>query len=290
MDARLTAWTLTGLLVLARIATPAQNEEAKSTDEPLPKITVAAIEGDVEVKLANAKEWTPAKVGMELGQGAELQTHLFSWVELKLANDTTTKLNSVTRVRVDKYLKDAEAVRTRLRLRSGALSAVVNKGKLKSDFRVSSPQSTASVRGSELAWFGTAPWGDTLIVGDHGLFEYVAEQLGQRMTYAQDGQTCQVLADQILTTLETFANFQSPDMFPPRSTGRDRRNSVSTRRFGDVLPSDADDGVGAIPGIPQPAAPPPPSSPAAPTGALPTLRTTPEPPRPIVGDRPPFIP
>lgn len=288
MNARLTACTLAGLLVLARIATPAQDEEAKPTDDLLPKITVAALEGDVEVKHAKAKDWVPAKVGMELGQGAELQTHLFSWVDLKLANNTSTRLDSVTRLRVDKYFKDAEAVRTRLRLRSGALSAVVNKGKLKSDFRVSSPQSTASVRGSELAWFHTAPWIDTLRIGDHGLFMILATEL-ERTMLAQNGQMCEVMADRVLGTLETLAIYQSPDMLPPISTGQERRRASATRRFGDVLPSDADDGAGGIPAIPQGSASSPSFS-AAPTRELPSLRTTPPQPRAITGDTPPLGP
>jgi len=276
MNAPLTACILAGLIVSTPAATPAQNEGGQPSDEPLMKITVSALEGSVEVKHAKAKDWVPAKKGLELGPGAELQTSMFSWVELKLANDTTTRLGSVTRVRVDQYFKDAEAVRTRLRLRSGALSAVVNKGKLKSDFRVSSPQSTASVRGSDLAWFGTTPWGDTLIVGDHGLFEHVAERL-ERMQLAQTGQVCEVVADQILGALETAANYHSPDMIPAWSTGQERRRSAATRRFGDVFPSDADDGAGGVLAIPQVVAPPPPAPSTAPTRELPPLRQTPEP-------------
>lgn len=278
MNARSTACIITALLVLAHTATPAGDQAAQPTDEPLMKITVGALEGDVEVKHAKDKDWVPAKVGMELGQGAELQTHLFSWVELKLANNTVTRLDSVTRVRVDQYLKDAEAVRTRLRLRSGALSAVVNKGKLKSDFRVSSPQSTASVRGSELTRFSTTPWIDRFQIG-HGLFNLTADQLA-RTSLAQKGQMCAVMTDRMLGTLETLAIYQSPNMIPAFSTGQEIRRAVATRRFGDVFPSDADDGAGGIPAIPQVSAPPPPSSYSpAPTRELPSLSRTPEPPR-----------
>ena len=60
-------------LVLCAAALGAPGETTTPA-QPAMTIRIAGMEGDVEVKLAGAKDWIPAKVGMELGQGAEEQT------------------------------------------------------------------------------------------------------------------------------------------------------------------------------------------------------------------------
>ena len=256
MKSRWTVRVALGLAVMLRVCAAAP-ADTSAKDKPI-SIRISALEGDVEAKIGGA-DWAPAKVDMELGKGDEIQTGLFSWVELAMANDTKARLDSVTRVRVDKYLKDAQAIRTRLKLKSGAVSAVVNKGQLESDFRVSSPQSTASVRGSHLARFRTTPrgmFGDMIRIGDKGTFLIIARDLA-RATYASNGQRCEVTTTQVLGTLLSAGMDAATQSLPLGSTPMEMGRSLSSRRLGDVPPGDAHQGAGGVPGIPRGTSPPP---------------------------------
>ena len=287
MHTRLKALICAGVLLFTQATASVRAGEA---GEAPPKIRIVALEGEVEVKQSGAEDWVPAKVGMALGQGDEIQTQLFSSVKLGLANNTTTTLDSMTRISVDKYIQDTETVSTRLRLRSGALSAVVNKGKRKSDFRVSSPQSTACVRGSELALFRTTPasmFGDTIDI-ERGRFSIYTAQLG-RETVADAGQSCQVTDSSIVEPQMAAALQNAPDMLPAGSTGQERKQQISTRRFGDILPSDAAAAATWLPDIPV-SAEPVPSSEAPILQGPPEKRSTVKPRRTYTATPPPPLP
>ncbi len=226
-------------------------EAAKAPAKQL-TIRIAAMEGDVEVKLPGASKWTPAKVGMELTQGAEIQTHMFSWVDLQMANNSRTRLDSVTRLRVDKYLKDNKAVHTSLHVRSGAMSAVVNKGKLKADFRISTPRSTASIRGSELARLRTTPYsmlGDRYHIGRHGRFLIFVRRL-RRAFLLQPGQRGAAGGMfGLLNALQTARFYSRLDMLPLGSTGQEQHRRWMTWRAGDMSPANGGSNSGSVPGV-----------------------------------------
>ncbi len=233
------AAALATALSLCAVA-PAAQDDGKAPAGAAIAIRIAGLEGEVEVKLPGSKEWIPAKVDMRLGQGAEIQTSLFSWVDLRLANDTTTRLDSVTRMRVDRYLQDATAIRTTLHVRSGTVAAVVNKGKLKSDFRITTPRSTASVRGSELAWLQILPWtmgGDMYLIGPRGLFLIFFLQM-QRAMLLGPIQQGYAQGFMLINAILAARFYALVDMLPLGATNFERFRRLANWRFSDQFAGD----------------------------------------------------
>lgn len=115
--------------------------------------TLRDIKGKVEVKQLG-KNWVPAKNGMVVDTLSTISTGFDSQATLAIA-DNRIAVAPLTRLTVDKIIEQAGTAGTSLHLRVGKVSAEVKSSKgIPQDFKVTSPYSTASVRGTEFSYDG----------------------------------------------------------------------------------------------------------------------------------------
>ena len=115
--------------------------------------TLRDIKGKVEVKQFG-KNWSPAQEGMVVDALATISTGFDSQATLAIAENRIA-VAPLTRLTVDKIIEQAGKSGTSLHLRVGKVSAEVKSSKgTPQDFKVTSPYSTASVRGTEFSYDG----------------------------------------------------------------------------------------------------------------------------------------
>jgi len=115
--------------------------------------TLTDIKGKVEVK-PNGGDWVTAKDGMKINILATISTGFDSTAVVKI-DKTSIFVNSLTRMTLDKLMESSGKVNTSVFLRLGSVKASVKSAEgVKQDFKVQSPYSTASVRGTEFEFDG----------------------------------------------------------------------------------------------------------------------------------------
>jgi hypothetical protein len=115
--------------------------------------TLKDVKGKVEVK-PFGKNWVPAQEGMKIDLLATISTGFDSSASLAIAENKIA-VAPLTRLTVDKIVEQAGTLGTSLHLRVGKVSAQVKSSAgVSQDFKVTSPYSTASVRGTEFEYDG----------------------------------------------------------------------------------------------------------------------------------------
>ncbi len=189
--ARQAIFTLAALL---SAATWAQGQAAAQTAEKAEpaqelEVTLARVVGSVDVRPRGEDKWIAAREQMVLGKGARVSTGPASRAELLLSDGEgpggTITVMSFTLLTVDEHLRRDDTVHTRLTLKIGAVRARVLPTKLETDFRVSTPSLSCSVRGSEIDEVSHFPDTDTQVRAgeldpEHGL--RCADELGRTRT------------------------------------------------------------------------------------------------------------
>ncbi len=116
-------------------------------------VVLKDLRGKVEVKPLG-KNWVPASEGMKVDMLATISTGFDSSVTLVI-DKNQVRLEPLTRLTVDKILEKAGSLSTSLHLRVGNVSAnVKSSAGVSQTFKVTSPQSTASVRGTAFDFDG----------------------------------------------------------------------------------------------------------------------------------------
>jgi len=162
--------------ILTAVACPAASA---AQDERL-TVAIETLEGNVEVRRAQEDEWQDASVGMTLAEGATISTGPLSTAGLAFSDNSIVIVKSLSEIIVDRFVKTSEAVETRLRVKMGTVRCKVFHGELRSDFKVTTPNMTASVRGTDIVEFSTSPdMGDYFRLGEEGLV-LLANALGTR--------------------------------------------------------------------------------------------------------------
>ena len=119
-----------------------------------PEAVLQSIKGKVEVKAPGATKWVTAVEGQTLAASATLSTGFDSSVVVAI-DKTTIQVKPLTRMTIDKLIAEGGTVKTSTFLRVGNVSASVKSAEgVKQDFKVQSPFSTASVRGTEFDYDG----------------------------------------------------------------------------------------------------------------------------------------
>ncbi len=156
MMIRRTLLTVMGVLAISlSVAQSALAQSAEAEAETVEELTatIDKIEGSVDVQLSEAADWAAAEEKMVLQKGAKISTGPLGRAWLLLAsgegNPSLVIVKALTILIIDEHLKTATTVRTKLSLKIGALYAAVPPTRLETDFRISTPVLTASVRGSE---------------------------------------------------------------------------------------------------------------------------------------------
>jgi hypothetical protein len=119
-----------------------------------PQAVLSNIKGKVEVKPAGASAWSPATEGMAISTLTTVSTGFDATVTIVI-DKTTIAVKPLTRMTVDKLVEDQGKVTTSCYLRVGSVQASVKSAEgVKQDFKVKSPYSTASVRGTVFTYNG----------------------------------------------------------------------------------------------------------------------------------------
>ena len=125
---------------------------------------VKAVKGTVETRSAKGKPWMPVKAGMTLAEGADIRTGFRARCVLDMT-DSLVQIDPLTVMRIGQLRTEGKKVRTRLYMKHGNTQAVVEKGKIESDFAIVTPSATLSVRGTEGIKAGFFP----VLGGSYGL-------------------------------------------------------------------------------------------------------------------------
>lgn len=119
-----------------------------------PGAVLQSLKGKVEVKAPGETHWTPATDGEALPLATTLSTGFDSSVVVAIGK-TTIQVKPLTRMTIDMLVEEGGAVKTSTFLRVGNVSVAVKSADgVKQDFKVQSPFSTASVRGTEFDFDG----------------------------------------------------------------------------------------------------------------------------------------
>ncbi len=119
-----------------------------------PQAVLNSLKGKVEIKVPGSKAWVPAVEGQVLSPATTLSTGFDSSVVVVI-NLTTIQVKPLTRMTIDKLVEESGTVKTSTFLRVGNVSASVKSAEgVKQDFKVQSPYSTASVRGTRFDYNG----------------------------------------------------------------------------------------------------------------------------------------
>ncbi len=106
-----------------------------------------SVTGKVEYKLPGGN-WQTAQVGVEVPTGAHISTGFNSAASVEIES-AVLRIRALTRMSIDELIKREGVISTKMNLRVGRVRAEV-KGveDLRNEFKVSSPVSTAAVRGT----------------------------------------------------------------------------------------------------------------------------------------------
>ena len=144
--------------------------QAPDVGQPV-EATVVSVTGTVEVRLAPEAAWQPVQAGMKIPQGAVISTGVRSKVELDFEKHSLVIIRRPSIVSIDRSLITEQAVQTRLHLKVGSLRAAVVKEQIASDFRITTPAVTLSIRGTEIADITHSERGTEVLMGKEGLLE-----------------------------------------------------------------------------------------------------------------------
>ena len=148
------------------LATPETKTQTPESSANTLEVTVDSIDGEVEVRNFKAEKWIPAVKGMKLTEGARISTGFKSKAVLLFADNSTAVVKSLTQMTISRFIKDGNAVKTDLKLRIGSIRIKVNENQpVKTDMKISTPNSTASVRGTEIEEVkSSSHFGDTISI------------------------------------------------------------------------------------------------------------------------------
>lgn len=118
-----------------------------------PQAKLQSLKGKVEVKVPGGS-WAPASEGQVLNPADTLSTG-FDSSAVVVMDKNTVQVKPLTRMTIDKLVEEGGTVKTSTFLRVGNVSVSVKSAEgVKQDFKVQSPYSTASVRGTEFDYNG----------------------------------------------------------------------------------------------------------------------------------------
>ena len=133
-------------LVLAAAVAPAAPSPQEKREEL--EVTIVAVKGTVDVKRPEDKDWVAAERNMKLKKGSEICTSVASTASLLLTGNVKVDVKPLTQAKVEDLAKAGGVLNADVKLKFGAVEVDIQKGDLRSDMKVSAPNSTTSVSGS----------------------------------------------------------------------------------------------------------------------------------------------
>ena len=181
------AFLFLAVFILTALSVP----HSEGADNFSAKIT--ALEGDVTFKTNEGAKWSKASSNMELVEGTYLMTAFESSCSLVFTDGSKMNVRELSKIQINKFSSDLKKVEAEVTLYNGNLRATVHKDvDTKTDFKVRTPVSTISVRGTEKE-ITTLPGFGTNVTNISGLVE-VTNLIGQSVMLAKGNET-KVAAD-----------------------------------------------------------------------------------------------
>jgi len=223
---RTLATLLTFIMSLPAIAAGSPGAPA----EPL-AARVLEVAGTVETRPANGRDLRPVEVGTTLAEGADLRTGFRARCILDMV-DSLVQIEPLSVVRLAELERTGGRVRTRLHLKQGRAQAVVEKGRIESDFAVVTPSATLSVRGTRGIHCRYFPdTGGTYGLADRGLIAIIDGVTG-REAGVRPGQETD---DRATLASEHLADRYMPIALDPAGHETHEKRAVRRRRSGLAL-------------------------------------------------------
>ena len=122
------------------------------------KVTVVEVSGNVQVRSDDGQAWQAAKVGMEVGQGAEFRTGPRSSVRCTIPPDQSFTLDRLGTVKVLQALKDGTKLKTDMMMKYGRTKYSVEAAGLEHEGTIASPSGTLAVRGTVVSLYDQPPF------------------------------------------------------------------------------------------------------------------------------------
>jgi len=217
-------------LFCSLINLPAQEqpkpEIAKESEKPASgtlEVKIDSVEGEVEVLRAKETSWMKAEKGMLLQEGSKISTGFKSKAVLMFADNSTVLVKSLTQMNISRFAQKENEVETKLKVRIGTVRVQVHDKKaVKTDLQVSTPNATASVKGTKIKELETTPlFGDFYLV-ETGHVNVQDEAGRERSLKAGEG------TDNKLTHPIEYALLEQSMNITPLGSTEDEKNTALT--------------------------------------------------------------
>ncbi len=148
----------------ARTSPPPQTQATSTAPAATPArdgsllVTITGIQGLVQVRTEEGQDWQPAKVGMQLNEGAEFRTGPRSAVRFVIPPDQTITLDRLGTMKVLEAIQQQGKVTTDLGLKYGRARYDIEKAGVEHASTIRSPGSTLAIRGTDVTYEDQAPW------------------------------------------------------------------------------------------------------------------------------------
>ncbi|MCP4711539.1 MAG: hypothetical protein GY869_23215 [Planctomycetes bacterium] len=126
-------------------ATAAEPAAGQQLDAIISNMTGTA----VQVSLDEGKTWQAAKQGMALSKGAAVRTGFASTCEINFGDHSILQIMALSSVSITEYAGSSQTTeKVQTNLQYGAVRCGVEKGRVETDTKISTPVSTLSIRGT----------------------------------------------------------------------------------------------------------------------------------------------
>ncbi len=122
----------------------------------LKEVRVVCVDGDVQYHREGSPtdQWQPLEKDLVLKAGDEVSCDPDGFTVLAFADNSTVTVRNTTQLKIASFFSEGGVVRTQILLKMGEVAATVNKTETtKSDFKIKSPTSVSSVRGTVFTVF-----------------------------------------------------------------------------------------------------------------------------------------
>ena len=151
-----------GPRVRAADAPPAANAASRPAAQPANggglRVTIVEVNGNVQVRASETDPWQTAKVGAEVGEGAELRTMPKSSVRCTIAPDQTFTLDRLGVVKVAEAARRGNKIKTDLMMKYGRTKLTVEAAGEEHESTISSPGGSLAVGGTVVSLYDQPPF------------------------------------------------------------------------------------------------------------------------------------
>jgi hypothetical protein len=122
------------------------------------RVFVVEVKGLVQVRATPDAAWTPAKAGMEVGEGAEFRTGPRSSVTCQIPPDQTLTLDRLGTVKIAEAIRSGNKLKTDLIMKYGRTHYDIEAAGMEHESTIRSPSSTLAVRGTSVSLYDQPPF------------------------------------------------------------------------------------------------------------------------------------